>query len=161
MQPFSKMQARSKYQVQSPRVGKVKSPLAKTKQQKYPEQYIYLNKTGKERKKQQFFGMMKPTTECAIEPEISAEESLLLRSQIQTHAAEQIQKRIREFLNRQRVAKAVMQQQDAAAQTQTKIGSQNGTLTLTGKSGRKIQIGKKDPEIEPISSFLEEEDKTD
>lgn len=160
MRPFSKMQARaSKYQVQSPRVGKVKSPLAKTKQQKYPEQYIYLNKTGKERKKQQFFGMKKPTTECAIEPEISAEESLLLRSEIQTHAAEQIQKRIREFLNRQRVAKAVMQ--DTTVQTQTKIGSQNGTLTLTGKSGRKIQIGKKDPEIEPISSFLEEEDKTD
>ena len=160
------MEARaSKYQVQSPRVGKVKSPLAKPKQQKYPEQYIVLNKTGKERKKEKFFVRTKPTTECAFEPDISAEESLALRSQIQTHAAEHIQKRIREFLNRQRAAKAAAEradkQQDTSEQTQAKIASQTGRLTLTGKSGKKIQIGKKDPEIEPISSFLEEEDKND
>lgn len=155
----------SKYQVKSPRVGKVKSPLAKAKKPKYPDQYIYLNKTGK----QKFFIMTKPTTDCAVEPDISSDESLILRSQIQTHAAEQIQKRIREFLNRQRIAKAKQEgiEYDKTDETTpvAKIDKENHTLTLTSKSGKKVQIGKpkakKEPEIEPISSFLEEEDKND
>lgn len=138
-----------KYSVSSPRVAKVKSPLSKAKKSKYPDQFIYLNKSRKERN----LVITKPTTDCSIEPEMCEDDLLILRSQIQTHAAKQIQKRIREFLNRQR--------EQSKQQTENNTVNVKGTgiLTLTGKSGKRVVIRTtKDPEVETISNFLEEED---
>lgn len=87
-----------KYQIPSPRIAKIKSPLQKRKKEKGggAEAYVYLNRTEKTRD----LVLTKPMVGVSIAPEISAEESLIMRSQVQDYAIRVIQRRIRSFIRR-------------------------------------------------------------
>ena len=87
-----------KYQIPSPHIAKIKSPLQTRKKEKGGgvEAFVYFNRTEKNRD----LVLTKPMVGVSIAPEISAEESLVMRSQVQDYAIRVIQRRIRSFIRR-------------------------------------------------------------
>lgn len=89
----------SRYPVSSPRIAKIKSPLHTKRVQKGgTEAFVYFNRTEKNRD----LILTGPIVSVSMAPEVSAEDSLTMRSKVQDFAVRVIQRRVRSFLRRMR-----------------------------------------------------------